>query len=461
MGARNYKTLILEAELTASSPERVYQWLEARANELTSVKRSFEHGDADMELEAALFNRHEPFIDLGLARFSGEMAIAKELFKRAQTEKESPVNSTLRLAVLSNRILGKTSFSDFPKDLFGDDELVCKWLADASSNEIVALFSNPTLDDSFLKDFLERESPWDTLNEKCHLTAVYALATNPRMNQPYEGRMDGWAESSHSSVFDAGWKLAEIVPTTRVWANALWELYNRLERESYSMDNPLDVAKRWVPDASDKKELESEASSNAVGHLDAYQSVRMGLAQLALAKSRDVGPTLLASPDVALRAAAYSRMDLTPEQLLAAYERDKVLAVNYAVHNESLWQSEKTRRALRDISWKAVKDDKHSDLMAANVFNAIRDSMEKKNPKWFADENETSEAPELKPAESAQPATKADVHMILEAVGIRREGSEPLVATLQDIQLAIVGLTKNVAWIWWFSLGALVTLFWR
>lgn len=454
---RSHKTLILEAELLASSPERVYEWLEtgAKANE----NNFFGTLDTDLSLEEALLSRHDSLIDLGLARFTGELTIAKELFNRAGRDKDNKSNTILRLAVLSNLILGKTSFNRYPKDLFGDEATVCQWLADASSNELFALFSNPTLNDEFLKDFLTRVKPWDGLTDECFLIAVYSLAKNPRMRERYNGPMDGYAESSYSAVFNAGWKLAEIVPTTRPWANALWEFFNYLERDAYSMADPLEVAKRWFPKASDSDELEDEASANAVGHLGAFQSVRSGLAQLGLTKSLKIGDTLLANEDIAIRAAAYSTLRLTPEQLLAAYERDKVIAVNYAVQNENLWKSEHTRKALNDISWKAVKEDEHSDLMAANIFNSVRNSMEKKHPQWFVD-GESDSTPELAPETSTDPATKADVHRVLEAVGVRAEGTEPILPMMKQLNASILSLGKTMGWVWWFSLGALVASFW-
>lgn len=453
---RDYKTLVLEAELLASSSERVYQWLEKRASKMAGVKRALGFDGTDLELELALLKRKEPLIDLALAKFTIEDEVARELFQRNDSE-----SSALRLAVLSNRVVGKNGLNRLPQVLFTkgfhDDGATLKWLAKAPASELIALFNNPCLDDIFLNDFLDGKEPWKAVSEDNRMAAVLALSKNPRINQEYDGYMDAWAEYSHSAVFNAAWKLAEHVPTNRSWALVLSNLFGRLKCEAFSLDNPIELSKRWVP--ADKEATKDDVSSNKVGHLGNYQNVRAGLGRLALAKDSDVGEKLLSSADLALRAAAYSDMRLTPEQIKAAAGRDREVAVNHMAHNETLWETEKTRQVLHDVSWDVGKKD--SDLMAANAYNAIEVAMREKHPKWFANEDTPSEVPGLSPQQSKEPATKEDVHMILEAVGVRTDNSEPIVTMMKQLNANTLALIKTSGWIWWFSLGALVTLFWR
>ena len=481
---RGYTTLILESELLASSPERVYQWLETRAAKAKEQK--FFNDDLDEIAEKALLKRGNSLIDLALARFTKEPDVAIELFNRAHKEKEEDNSPSwvLRLAVLSNEAVGKgPGLRQFPHVLFGrNDESVVQWISTATPNELFALFHNPTAVDYFLREFLEGGKYWKALDEGRRLMAIYALSKNPRMSQTYDGGMDGYAEYSHGAVFSAAWKLAEIVPTTRQWAHALWDFFAVLERDAPSAMKPLEVAKRWFPDPSDETALKDEDSLHESGCLGVYQNVRSNLADLALSKGGNVGKDLLASDDVAFRVAAYRKMRLTPEQILAAYERDKSIAAHCAAYNENLWRSEKTRSALHDIAWKAVRENKHSDLDAANTYNRAQEAMEKKHPEWFVDVepapeiSETRKEPILRADIHDESVTKADVENAVETEKAHDDGSEQILAivkqlnksrgdgndqilaTLKQLNAGIQGLSTTLRWVWWFSLVALAVM---
>ena len=419
-----------------SSPEHVYRWLEARAAKASEDRRFLHEGDE--ELERALLARNAPLIDLGLARFGLQPAIAKQLFARAESADVNQLTHAraLRMAVLSNQALSKNSW-DLPAVVIdgGDDDLA-RWIATAEHTEIAALFENPTVDDSFLRDFLEGKKTWEAMDEERRLQAVCALTKNERTRTPYDDRffMDGWADYSYHSVFNAAWQLAETVPTQLVWAHALSSLYDRLVRKASSVENPLDVAERWYADPTDVKLVERESSANQSGYLGPYQNVRKGLAMLALAQDSAIGNDLMASDDIALRAGAYASMAMSPEQIVAAYQRDGEIAVNCAVYNLEVWHKPETRQALRGISWQAVHDDQHADLMAANIFNTVEERMKKEHPDWFKDEGYEMEI-------SDQPSSKSDIARAVES--------------LDQLKMRIDAADRRLGWVFWLSLIAM------
>jgi hypothetical protein len=146
------------------------------------------------------------------------------------------------------------------------------------------------------------------------------------------------------------------------------------------------------------------------------------------------GSVSIASDDVAFRAAAYSAGPLNAEQLRAGYEKDGALVLTEAISNLHLWRTQVTRLALHDVAWGVVRDDKHSDLMAANQYNRVEKDLRKKHPAWFADEEQRDE-PGYDEVDDKAPATRAD---------------------LSAISQALRGLMSRTGWIWCFSLGALV-----
>ena len=382
--SRDYKVLIAEAELLASPPERVFQWLAERAMKLRG-KYDTAPIDED-QLELSLLARNDHFIDIGLAQYSLRQRVGRELFLRFDVE-ATDRNKALRLAVLANRYLSRGGIWGLPKNLFvQDDAGLTGWLSRADEAEISALFENPTVGDDFLQGFLSGKSTWGALDEGLRLVAIARLTLNPRIVATYDGIMDGYAVYSHGLVFEAGWRLAETAPTSTVWAFVLGWFYEKLRRHAYSMENPLAVARRWIPDPSDTEEAEREANDNKNGYVGNHQRVRKCLGELALKKNSKLLPDLLSNNDLALRAAAYSAAPLNPKQIFAAYDKDGPIAVQSAVSNKELWKRLNTREALKETCWKAVHDDKHSDLMPANLYNSVREQMFEMHKDWFNDE---------------------------------------------------------------------------
>lgn len=441
---RSYQTIINQARFLVSPTEIVENFLEQRAARLK--KDRFED-EGDEEFETALLSRNDALINLALARFCRHESTAQALLTGSQG---SDIQSqAIRLSVLSNETLAGGPFAYFPKRLFGGKEQLAAWLSKTGDEEIVVLFNNPQLDDSFLTDFLEGDECWQAMSEKGRFAALSALSSNKRMKSAYDSSyMDGYAEYSYGAVFSAAWKLAETAPTTPQWARTLCWLYDQLQKDAFSIKNPLELAARWFPDPADAELSKQEREEVERGYLSHYQGVRKGLGMLALETKSSLAE-LLASADPAFRSAAYAAGDLTPEQIAAAYDKDGELAFNQAAHNRSLWRRAPTRQALHDIAWAIVKNDKHSDLMAANIYNGIKDNITKEHPDWFHDDEEYNPEP------ADKPATKEDLQQLADQLATPNTNGSALEQVKQSIQT----LNSRIGWVWWFSLGALVASF--
>ena len=439
---RSYKAVILEAELLASPPAAVAAFLKDRSERLKADRFN---DDVDEELEAALRDRNQPLISLALVRHAQFATTVQAMFDAAES------GSAVRLAVLANTTLSGMIFSRFPSVLFGGDGAMAAWLATAPVPEITALFENPKLNNTFLCDLLERKGPWSSIAEERLATFVAILARNERMRTPYdERRMDGYAEYSYGAVFNAAWKLAGTVPANERWSMALRWLYDLMETDAFSIDQPLDLVARWVPDPANAELAEQEAKEVSRGWLSNFQGVRKGLGRLALSKNPKLLGDLLASDDAALRSAAYADGALSPEQLAVAYDKDGEIVFNQAMHNRNIWRVPAARTALRKVAWAVVKNDKHSDLSAANIFNSIREEMLKKHPEWFVEDGGFTLEP------SDQPATKADLQALLDRLAEPSSGQ-----TIEQLKQSLQAINSRVGWVIWFSLGALVAGIWR
>jgi hypothetical protein len=433
---QNYRAVIRRAELLAMPPEAVAAFLKERA---ARPREELRNDDVDEEIERALLDRDDPLINLSLARHGRFVATLHLLFEKNGSK-------AVQFAVLSNTAADGGILSSFPVALFGDTAGAAEWLTAAPQDAITALFENPNLEDSFLRDLLEGGKPWNTIPDERLLLIVAALQSNKRMWQPYDDSfMDGYAEYSHHSVFNAAWKLAERMPVTDQWAAALCWLYDRLRPEAFSIENPLELAARWHPDPANANATARESSR----WLSSYQGVRKGLARLALRKGRSVLPNLLSSDDPGLRAAAYADATLTPEQIGAAYEKDGELFFDQAVHNTKLWLTAAHREALKTVAWAVVRADKHSDMMAANIFNGVRERIAKEHPDWFKDDDEPA------PDSGDKPATTADISALAEKLNA---DSNALAFAFDQVRQTVQRLNSRLGWVWWFSLGALVAI---
>lgn len=380
-GYRNYKAIIKQAELTAMSPDTVMASLEKRANQ---TKDEWRDDLVDEGAEAALLARHNPLINLALAKYGRFIATLKPLFKANE-----PL-SAIRLSVLSNTVAEDGELSQFPVSLFDEKEQAAAWLVTAPDVELAALFDNPHINDLFLRGVLESEKPWDVIPSDRLATIVLALHNNERMRRPFDD--NDWAraydELSYGAVFNAAWCLAGRVEPTPHWAAALHYLYDRLATEGYSVGTPLEFSARWHTDPSDTEAVSDESKMVELGCLSHYQEVRRGLARLALSQDPDLFPVLMASEDLAFRSAAYSDGAISPEQLSAAYERDGELAFNLVKHNHKIWRSQPGRDALKAIAWSITENDTLSNLGTVQVFYMIRKNLMKEHPDWFKDDED-------------------------------------------------------------------------
>lgn len=446
---RDFDVLITEAELLASSPERVHHWLESRSMKSGNTKIS-----SDEEMEHALLARNEPLINLGLARFSKYSEIVKILF--ARRDSGDSINGHLdavRLAVLSNESVYETSFiSAVPDAMFFDGaEGALKWLATANESEVYALFRNSKLDDLFLRNFFEGKDAWLALDEPRRMTAILAISKNKRMHTTYAGDLDGFAQYTYNSVFTAAGSLATTLPTTANWAIILGQLLEAMPPAAHGIKDPILVAQRWqTPSGNDKAHEEVDIAKN--GYLGTYQLIRKTLAQLIVVRDGSQLEGFLTSEDPAFRAAAYSSMRLTPDQILAAYALDKNLAVNSCQHNGHVWKDPACRQVLHEISWD-VCEYNNNFMDSANAYNYFKDEKRSKNPEWFKDEEDHSEL-------TSHHSSKTDVEQIIEPAIANDYLLQENMIMFSQLNQSIKAINDRVGWIWWFSLGVLVASIW-
>ena len=172
-------------------------------------------------------DRNDPYIDFGLARFGTSEAAGRMVFTRGDLG--------IRCAYLAHFPGGGFSWRDnFELASSPPQEL----------EELCALVRNPSLADETFKGCFERRGVFENLTDEAFQSVLVAVSDNERLMTPYDDKyLDGYADYSYHSVFEAAWKLTLIAPVTAKWSAVLYHLlYNCLPPHSF---DAIAAMKRW------------------------------------------------------------------------------------------------------------------------------------------------------------------------------------------------------------------------
>src|ERR1700692_4541502 len=179
MKVRSFDSVVDEARLAASPAESVVRYLEDRGARV--AKKPFSD-TADEKFEQALLDRHDPLMDLALARWCCHIATGRALL--AANAGDNTQALAIRLSLLSNVTAGASFMSNGPTAFFGESPM--DWFPSATDEELTAFFNNPSLNNQFFEAFFNGGPSWVCLSEPQRLTALRALTSNPRMSTPYD-----------------------------------------------------------------------------------------------------------------------------------------------------------------------------------------------------------------------------------------------------------------------------------
>lgn len=412
--------------LLASSTERIRDRLVERG-----AQASF-FDPISKEVEAELLARQERLLDLTLAEFCLYPETAQALFFR------EPADKTLRLLVLSNAAMAEAgSFRGFPNCLFGSEDATLAFLPNVSGSERAALFSNPSLDDSFLDSFLSLGPPWEAMDTEQRLWALENLAANEKLQRRRDETefYDGWAWYMAGKPFSAAWGLIYRLEPSPEAAPRLSSLLRNLPADCSEKDEVGAALGKWQTPES---EASKEADENEKGRLSAYQMVRQAGARLLASDYKAQVQDQLTSDDVAIRCGAYEgARKLSEEAVETAVERDGDLARVYLIRNKHLWRKQPLRDLLVDVLRGAKTEEPRWE------FERWERHYRKQSPGWFADEDYSE--PE------DRPISESSISEVVAGVT-----NDP---AIKDLQGRLAMLERTQQYLLWIAGITLVGLF--
>ena len=355
--------------LSHASPDAVFEWL-----------RNQEHHDSyQEEIDKVLIGRDEPLINLGLALWGYRPETGARLFKNG--------DRTIKKAVMSGRSIQHA----FRGGLFQVKEWqgVLMRLLDSFDENLDILesyFSNEFIRDRLLVALYERQTPFDELTDEQWFKAIGCTISNPRLNTPYHGLMDFFADMSYHHVFTAAWKLFETLPVNETSVFVLELLGEKLlPVKPHDMD-VLATIRRWDVEGS------SQDSSIEVGYLGEFGMCRYNLARLIGTYTSEF-KSLKDSDDIALRRSYYQRFrPRNQEEIRELFEKEKEkrIFLNAAIENLNLFMSEDFRSQLRECCLEGRKSSSALGFGNLGILQSFLDKcdrLKQLHPEWFPDYN--------------------------------------------------------------------------
>jgi hypothetical protein len=147
----------------------------------------------------------------------------------------------------------------------------------------------------------------------------------------------------------------------------------------YEFDS-LEVAKRWI---------QTEEVENKKQFLSGFESVRFACYKDIIQDfyyQEETNKIHYSHEDIAYRACAYVQTEMTEDDILQAYAKDKLVAIEYIMRNMFVWRNWELRYVLKNICWDADSTINNHYLDCANMYNWTKEELIKKHPSWFKED---------------------------------------------------------------------------
>ena len=359
---QNHEFLIYR--LSHASQEVVYSWLED--NQPRQGYPSFRSHSHSEELEESLLSRKEPLVKLGLALYGYEGATGIKLYKESDEFIKKAVLSgtTIRTPIHSVSWLVSTG--------------ILSELLDLKNLDLLGkLLSNPNIDVKILVNLYQKEKIFNKVDDEFWLELLDKSFDNPILstlydNSHYKQGSGDLNDYTYSSVFEAGWKLFEVLPVNDDSAYLLSYLGRKLVPRYSPPMNVTKVIERWKIHNTDNDY--------------SYSLCRTALANCIFDFETEF-KNLKDSTDFALRKSYYRRFSpLKKEEVRELFEKDNNIFLESALENKILYRKKDIRHELFECCY----DYKYPDhLMDSphylHTFERHVEQLSKAYPEWFED----------------------------------------------------------------------------
>lgn len=314
------------ARVAVGSPDSSHRLLvrlgEDLKDEIASAAEYIVYGTA--------IRRNDPLIDLAVAQYSPKPSHVRNCFLRTMPQATNALQRSyklgLRLACLQNRRRTSEVHGN-PVNYLGRSGTAA-FLKVASNDELMALFTNPAIDEELIEGLYRRAKPFsDIAPPKWTSMLVYCM-DNPCLQKRAGGGER--SDARHERIQRALWWFVEHAPFNDILAQVILNTLARLNPgEVFVPDSIEATLNRWGQFGLRK----AGKPGGTLTGLSRQDELRCLIASLYGRKTGALSDVREASPDIARRCCYYANARLTTRQIRAGYERDAAVFLLAAAGN--------------------------------------------------------------------------------------------------------------------------------
>jgi hypothetical protein len=344
------------AQVAVGSPDSCHRLLTRIGEALKGEGASA----AEMVVYGTAIRRRDPLIDLAVAQYSPKPSHVRNCFMRTLARVPNTLQRSyqigLRLACLQNQ-RGFSGEGRNPTSYLGRGGAAA-FLKVATNDELLALFTNPAIDEELVEALYRRAKPFsDIAPGKWASMLVYCM-DNPRLQQ----RRDTGEKTDigHQRIHKAIWWFVEHAPFNDILAQIILNTLARLNPEQVYLPNSIQATlDRWGQFGLRK----ASKVQNTLTGLSRQEELRCLIASLYGKKEGALLDATESSRDIAHRCCYYANARLTDRQMRAGYQRDHAAFLLAAVGNVGI---------LLDADKSAVLEQYLGDDWVTNRYLRIR-----------------------------------------------------------------------------------------
>lgn len=317
------------ARVAVGSPDYCHRLLSQLGEDLKEESASA----AELIVYGTAIRRGDPLIDLAVAQYSPKPSHVRNCFLRTLPQAANALQRSykmgLRLACLQNQ-RKTTEASGNPVSYLGRSGTTA-FLKVATSDELVALFTNPAIDEELIEGLYRRAKPFSEIAPPKWTSMLVYCMDNPCLQKLRGGGEK--ADARHERIQKALWWFVDHAPFNEIFAQVILNTLARLNPEQVYLPESIEgTLERWGQSGLRK----AGKTVSALTGLSRQEELRCLIASLYGKKTGALSNVSGSSRDIARRCCYYANARLTPRQIRSGYQRDAAAFVLAAAGNVDL-----------------------------------------------------------------------------------------------------------------------------
>jgi hypothetical protein len=318
--------LLTAARVAVGSPDYCHRLLGRLGEDLKEEVASA----AEMVVYGTAIRRNDPLIDLAVAQYSPKPSHIRNCFMRTLGRVPNTLQRSyqmgLRLACLQNQRRASGAGGN-PTSYLGKAGAAA-FLKVATSDELLALFTNPAIDEELVEALYRWDKPFSDIAPPRWSSMLVYCMDNPRLQQS-RGAGDK-ADIGHNRIHKAIWTFVERAPFNDIMGQIVLNTLMRLNPDQVYLPDSIEAAlDRWGGFGLRRM----SRTGHGLTGLSRQEELCCLLASLYGRKPGALADATESSSDIARRCCYYASARLTGRQIRAGYQRDAGAFLLAAVNN--------------------------------------------------------------------------------------------------------------------------------